>query len=77
MAYFMSRDQLQNLTIRQLTALFATARQAVISTSPCTAEHAKTVAAIRQIAQIIAFKDAQMRAFIPAPRCIIAPHPGL
>jgi len=77
MTYRMSCDQLHGLTIKELSALFKIARKAVITTQPCTAEHAEAVAAMRQIAKIIAYKDAQMRSFIPAPRRIKTPKPRL
>ena len=77
MTYRMSCEQLHGLSIRELSAMFKMARKAVISTRPCTAEYAEAVAAMRQIAKVIAYKDAQMRAFIPAPRRIKAPKPGL
>ena len=77
MTYRMSCDQLHGLSIKELSALFKMARKAVITTRPCTAEHAEAVAAMRQIAKIIAYKDAQMRFFIPAPRWIKTPKPGL
>lgn len=77
MTYRMRCDQLHGLTTKQLSALFKMARQAVISTRPCTPEHAEAVAAMRRIAKVIAYKDAQMRTFIPAPRRIKTPKPGL
>ncbi len=82
MTYRMSCDQLHGLSIRELSAMFKMARKAVISTRPCTPEHAEAVAAMRRIAKVIAYKDAQMRAFVPAPRRIRAPRirppkPGL
>ena len=77
MTYNMSCKQLHGLSIKELSALFGMARKAVISTRPCTPEHAEAVAAVRRIAQVIAYKDAQMRAFIPAPRRIKTPKLGL
>jgi len=77
MTYRMSCEQLHGLSIRELSAIFKMARKAIISTRPCTAEHAEAVAAMRRIAKVIAYKDAQMRAFIPAPRRIRTPKPGL
>ncbi len=77
MTYRMSCEQLHGLTIRELSAMFKMARKAIISTRPCTPEHAEAIAAMRRIAKIIAYKDAQMRAFIPAPRRIKTPKPGL
>lgn len=76
MTYRMSCEQLHGLSIKELSALFKLAREAVCTTRPCTAEHAEAVAAMRRIAQVIANKDAQMRAFIPAPRRIKTPKPG-
>ena len=77
MTYRMSCDELHSLTIKELSALFKMARKAVISTRPCTAEHAEAVAAMHRIAKVIAYKDAQMRAFIPAPRRFKTSKPGL
>lgn len=77
MTYWMSCEQLHGLSIKELCALFKIARKAVISTRPCTPEHAEAVAAVRRIAQVIAYKDAQMRAFIPAPSRIKTPKTGL
>ncbi len=77
MTYRMSCEQLHGLSITELSAMFKMARKAIISTRPCTPEHAEAVAAMRRIAKIIAYKDAQMRTFIPAPRRIRTPKPGL
>jgi len=77
MTYRMSCEQLHGLPIRELSAMFKMARKAIISTRSCTPEHAEAVAAMRRIAKIIAYKDAQMRAFIPAPRRIRTSKPGL
>ena len=77
MTYRMNCEQLHGLSITELSAMFKMARKAIISTRPCTPEHAEAVAAMRRIAKIIAYKDAQMRAFIPAPRRIRTPKPGL
>jgi len=44
---------------------------------PYTPEHGEAVAAMRRIAKVIAYKDAQMRTLIPAPRRIKTPKPGL
>ena len=77
MTYRMSCEQLHGLSIRELSAMFKMARKAIISTRPCTLEHAEAVAAMRRIAKVIAYKDAQMRAFVPSPRRIRTPKPGL
>lgn len=77
MTYRMSCEQLHGLSIRELSAMFKMARKAIISTRPCTPEHAEAVAAMRRIAKVIAYKDAQMRAFVPAPHRIKTPKPGL
>ena len=77
MTYRMSCEQLHGLSIKKLSALFKLARQAVCTSRPCTAEHAEAVAAVRRIAKVIAYKDAQMRALVPAPRRIRTPKPGL
>lgn len=77
MTYRMSCEQLHGLSIKELSALFKMARKAIISTRPCTPEHAEAVTAMRRIAEVIACKDAQMRTFIPAPRRIKTPKPGL
>lgn len=77
MTYRMSCEQLHGLSIRELSAMFKLARRAIISTRPCTPEHAEAVAVMRRIAKVIAYKDAQMRAFIPVPRRIRTPKPGL
>jgi len=77
MTYRMSCEQLHGLSIRELCALFKLVRKAIISTRPCTPEHAEAVAAMRRIAKVIAYKDAQMRTLIPAPRRIKTPKPGL
>ena len=77
MTYRMSCEQLHGLSIKELSALFQMARKAITSTRPCTAEHAEAVAAMRRIAKVIAYKDVQMRAFVPAPRRIKTPKPGL
>ena len=77
MTYRMSCEQLHGLSIKELSALFQMARKAIIATRPCTAEHAEAVAAMRRIAKVIAYKDAQMRTFFPAPRRIKTPKPGL
>ncbi|WP_299438767.1 hypothetical protein [uncultured Rhodospira sp.] len=53
MTYRMSCDQLHGLSIRELSAMFKVARKAVISTRPCTPEHAEAVAAMRRIAKVI------------------------
>ncbi|GJM03355.1 MAG: hypothetical protein DHS20C08_18560 [Rhodomicrobium sp.] len=57
--------------------MFKLARKGVISTRPCTPEHAEAVAAMRRIVRVIAYKDAQMRSFIPVPRRIRTPKQGL
>ena len=77
MTYRMSCEQLHGLTIKELSALFKMARKAIISTRPCTPEHAEAFAAMHRIAGVIAYKDAQMRTLIPAPRRIKTPKPGL
>lgn len=77
MTYRMSCEQLHSLSIKELSALFEMARKAVVSTRPCTAEHTAAIAAVRRIAKVIAYKDAQMRSFVPAHRRIKTPKPGL
>ena len=73
----MSSEHLHTMSIKQLGALFQMARKAAISTRPCTPEHAEAVALVRRIAEVIAYKDAQMRAFVPAPRRFQTPKLGL
>ncbi|MBK5910856.1 hypothetical protein CCR85_05035 [Rhodothalassium salexigens] len=77
MTYRMNCEQFHGLSIRELSAMFKLARKAVISTRPCTPEHSEAVAAMRRIAKVIAYKDAQMRAFIPAPHRIKTPKARL
>ena len=77
MTYRMSCEQLHGLSIKELSALFQMARMAIVTTRPCTAEHAEAVAAMRRIAKVIVCKDTQMRTFVPAPRRIKTPKPGL
>ncbi len=73
---WMSDEQLNSLTLDELRALYLTFRKKAREARPCTWDFSEALATAKQIAEVIAVREARMRVLIPAPRRIKPPKPG-
>ena len=73
---WMSDEQLNNLTLDELRALYLTYRKKAREARPCTWDFSEALATAKQIAAVIKAKEARMEQQFPSVTGNAGPKPG-
>ncbi len=73
---WMSNEQLNNLTLDELRALYLTFRKKAREARPCTWDFSEALATAKQIAAVMKSKEARMEQQVPSLARYAGPKPG-